>query len=86
MENYDEGSAKHFRHLGRLLMSKDPFKERSIHTEDRKYRELFGCSFCVKSVVWNLLKRYDLIPNKSSPKHLIWSLMFVKAYGKKKRL
>ena len=49
-------------------------------TEDRHFREMFGCSAKVVLQIWNMINA-DI---KGSPKidHLLWSLMFLKLYSK----
>ncbi len=45
----------------------------------RKYKTFFGVSPNVCGVAWKLLKQK---PQGSQPKHLLWSLLFLKAYNK----
>ena len=51
-------------------------------TEDRRFRELFGCGPRVALIVWRRLVRQDLIPYKERLVHLLWALMHLKIYGK----
>lgn len=51
----------------------------SSMTGYRKYRTFFGVSPNVCGVVWKLMKEK---PHNSEPKHLLWCLLFLKAYNK----
>jgi hypothetical protein len=48
--------------------------------EDRRFRELFGASIGVVLHVWHAMEEGGLLPNKSKPKHLLWTLYFLKVY------
>ena len=50
--------------------------------EARLFREFFGTSVDAVEIVWDLLIRDDLLPEKGRPKHLLWALHFMKAYPK----
>ncbi len=51
--------------------------------EDRRFRELFGARIGVVLHVWNAMEGSGLLPNKSRPKHLLWTLYFLKVYPRK---
>jgi hypothetical protein len=51
-------------------------------TETRLFREFFGTSVEAVAIVWDLLARDSLLPEKGRPKHLLWALHFMKAYPK----
>lgn len=53
--------------------------QNSTMTGYRKYITFFGVSPNVCAVAWKLLKRK---PQGSQPKHLLWSLLFLKTYNK----
>ena len=55
-------------------------------TEDRDFRELFGCPLSVAGEVWDMLRNKILLPENGMPYHLLWALMFMKVYGKEKTL
>ncbi len=50
--------------------------------ETRLFREFFGTSVDAVTIVWDLLARDSLLPEKGRPKHLLWALHFMKAYPK----
>ena len=56
---------------------------RSIGTatmEDRRSRGLFGARIKIVLKVWLMLLEDGLCPKKSKPKHLLWTLYFLKVY------
>jgi len=58
---------------------------RAIGTTDREvwhFREFFGTPVDAVEIVWDLLVRESLLPEKGRPKHLLWALHFMKAYPK----
>jgi hypothetical protein len=58
---------------------------RAIGTTDREarhFREFFGTPVNAVEIVWDLLVRESLLPEKGRPKHLLWALHFMKAYPK----
>jgi hypothetical protein len=69
-------------HFGRLIMEKDPFKQKAPREEDKAFRALFGCSPVVVLTLWNKLSNADLIPDQGTVTHLLWTLMHCKQYGK----
>ena len=50
--------------------------------EDRRFREHFGAPFAIVRMVWDMLVEGYLLPEKSKPKHLLWTLYFLKCYPK----
>ena len=50
--------------------------------EARHFREFFGTPVEAVEIVWDLLLRDSLLPEKGRPKHLLWALHFMKAYPK----
>ena len=56
---------------------------RSVGTaamEDRRFRGLFGARIEIVLKVWLMLGEGGLRPEKSKPKHLLWTLYFLKVY------
>ena len=56
---------------------------RSVGTaamEDRRFRGLFGARIEIVLKVWLMLGEGGLRPKKSKPKHLLWTLYFLKVY------
>jgi hypothetical protein len=73
-------------HCGRLIMENDPFKEKSPKEEDANFRALFGCGPHVCLVTWNKLVAADVVPKGGAMKHLLWTLMYHKTYGRWKTM
>ena len=48
--------------------------------EDRRFRSLFGARIEIVLKVWLMLGKDGLRPKKSKPKHLLWTLYFLKVY------
>jgi hypothetical protein len=72
--------------LARVIWSRDPAKVRTTQTEDRDFREHFGCGALVALTLWGMLLTTDLLPDDGTLEHLLWTLMFMKTYGKQKTL
>ena len=54
-------------------------------TEDRRFRELFGCGPIVALMLWNLIMTETMVPG-STVVHMLWALMFLKTYAKETTL
>ncbi len=50
-------------------------------TEDRRFREMFGCGPFVALALWTLISKEAMLPG-SSITHMMWALMFLKQYPK----
>ena len=50
---------------------------------NRRFRSIFGCSSKICSILWEFLAMHGSITTKkgSSPKHLLWALLFLKLYS-----
>ena len=48
--------------------------------EERRFRELFGARMEIVVHLWEMMEKGDLLPEKSKPKHLLWTLYFLKVY------
>ena len=46
--------------------------------EDRRFRSLFGARIKIVLKVWLMLWEDGLRPKKSKPKHLLWTLYFLR--------
>jgi hypothetical protein len=53
---------------------------RTAEMEDCRFRKLFGASIGVILHVWHAMEEGGLLPDKSPPKHLLWTLYFLKVY------
>lgn len=73
-------------YFARFLMEKDPFKQRAPKEEDSNFRAMFGCSPDVALILWYRLKHNDLIPDKGTMIHFLWTLMYAKTYPKWKTM
>ena len=66
--------------LAREIWRRDPMKARAKISEDRRFREFFGCSAIVISTIWRWLEKNSLVPDGCEVLHLLWSLVFMKVY------
>ena len=57
-------------------------ESRSAQTEDRVFREYFGIGPLVAVILWELLIIHGLLPDRGGIIHLLWTLSFLKEYGK----
>jgi hypothetical protein len=75
-------------HDARIIMENDPFKHKAPQEENRSYRALFGCGPEVTLALWNRLVDNDGagLPDDVTVKHLLWTLMYCKQYGKWKTM
>jgi hypothetical protein len=48
---------------------------------ERDFRSLFGVAPEVCEYVWNHLSRHGWKPPRTRPKHLLWTLLFLKVYA-----
>ena len=71
---------EHVMHYARIIMERDPFKDRAPAEEDRAFRALFGCGAHVVLCFWNMLEERDLVPEGGELTHLLWVFMYCKAY------
>ena len=72
--------------IARDIWNKENKKEKSAMTEDRDFREFFGCGLHVASELWDLLVKENELPKNGCHHHLLWALMLLKIYGKEKTL
>jgi hypothetical protein len=73
-------------HTREMWRRKDPLKAMSTQTENRDFRDFFGCGLLVALEVWRLLHANDclLVPQGGRLEHLLWLLAFMKTYGRRK--
>ena len=64
----------------RDIMNKSPRPNAAASTEIRAFRETFGTSLPIVSMVWSMLWEEDVLPEGGHPKHLLWALHFLKVY------
>ena len=70
----------------REMWSRDNSENRSLGSEERDFRSMFGCGILVASKLWNILVRFGLLPERGELKHLMWTLCFLKTYAKSSAL
>jgi hypothetical protein len=70
----------------REMWRKDPSKLRSTQTEDTDFREMFGCGLLVFLSLWGMLVTTGLLPENGTFDHLLWTLFFLKSYGKERTM
>jgi len=64
----------------------DPLKPMAASTEVRDFREFFGCLPSIFLALWNLLYTVGYLPEGGTIEHLLWTLMFMKIYPKRKQM
>ena len=70
----------------REIWGRDKNIGRSSRTEDRDFREMFGCGPQVVFNLWQLMSFHQTLPISGQLNHLLWTLMFLKIYGKEATL
>ena len=63
-----------------MIWNKDGFSARSLQSENRDFREYFGCSSQVVADLWTILVKNDVVPINGSINKLLWTLFFLKKY------
>jgi len=66
----------------RLWEKSNPYKRNSAQQEDALFRESFGCGPLVALVAWCMLEKQGHMPPGGTIEHLLWTLQFMKVYGK----
>ncbi len=66
----------------RDIMNRVGRKVGTAAREDHRFREHFGAPFAIVRMVWDMLVEGGLLPKKGEPKHLLWTLYFLKCYQK----
>jgi len=64
----------------------DPLKPMAASTEVRDFKEFFGCLPSIFLALWNLLYTMGCLPEGGTIEHLLWMLMFMKIYPKRKQM
>ena len=64
----------------RLIWNRDGYIARTSQSEDRDFREYFGCSCQVVADLWTILVRNDIVPFNGSINKMLWCLFFLKKY------
>ena len=66
----------------REIWGRDSLTEGAQIVDYRRFRKFFGCSAVVSISVWRRLSYTSQIPFGGEPKHLLWTLLFMKVYQK----
>ena len=69
-----------FHRAAREIMNRAGRRVGMAAMEDRRFRSFFGAQFEIVPMVWDMLGEGGLRPEKSDPKHLLWTLYFFKVY------
>jgi hypothetical protein len=69
-----------FHHAAQEIMNRAGRRVGRAVVEDRRFRSFFGARFEIVRMVWGMLGGGGLHPEKSKPKHLLWTLYFLKVY------
>ena len=67
---------------GRVIWGRDRDVQRSLQTEDREFREVFGVGAITAMTAWNLLELNHHLPTGGLIMHMLWAMMFLKVYSK----
>ena len=70
-------SATHFENAAALMVNRAEGLYAYV-LEERKFRALFGVDSETCAVIWDEIS--DVKPRRGKPKHLLWSLLFLKTY------
>ena len=62
----------------REIMNQAGRRVGTVAMEDRCFRSFFGARLEIVHMVWDMMGEGGLCPKKSKPKHLFWSLYFLK--------
>jgi hypothetical protein len=69
-----------------LFLTGRQFKQEAMKTlqcrrlSGRQYRSHFGCSERLTALAWNRMVSDGCLPTKAQPKHLLWTLFWMKSY------
>jgi hypothetical protein len=78
----DGGDDAVFFRAARDIMNRVGQKVGTGASEDRRFCEHFGAPFAIVRIVWDMLVEGGLLPKNGKPKHLLWTLYFLKCYSK----
>lgn len=71
-----------FYRLGKEMQNRCGSSIGAFTTEDRRFREFFGCGALVALALWNLLLTHGALPEGGTIMHLLWALHFMNVYPK----
>ena len=70
----------------RIMWRNDPSNPRATGSEDRDFREFFGCNVLNALLIWNMLVNTGFLPALGSHHHYLWALCYLKQYPKTKAM
>ena len=68
--------------LARNIQNRSSKQMGTPEVEKRRFKEFFGTSLEVVEILWEMLYERDFLPDKSQPKHLLWTCYSLKVYPK----
>lgn len=74
------------RHARQIWNRDASSRVRSLQTEERDFREFFGCGVLICLHLWRHLIAFNVLPHGGRVDHLLWTLMFLKLYTKQQAL
>ena len=66
----------------RMIWGRDADTRRATMTEDRCFREHFGCGAQTALALWALILSSAMLPEGGSLHHMLWTLLFMKVHAK----
>ena len=81
-EEEEEGLDAVLFRAAREIQNRSSRRVGTASMEEQHFREFFGTNSFVAGLVWDMLGEKGLCPEKSKPKHLLWTLYFLKVYPK----
>ena len=71
--------------MAMVATAAQPLIRRAVDVERVTHLRLFSEHFCISpwvtACVCNRLVEHDFLPAKANPKHLLWTLLFMKVYA-----
>ena len=78
--NANRVTASDFKHIGMIMLGRNPATAHNGVDFQRSYREMFGCSPRVCVTLWRHADARRLY-NGAHPQHVLWALLFLKIYA-----
>ena len=67
-------------HACAMLNMPEKHSEKCTDSEHHCFHSILGASFKTISELWNMLNPINNISNRAQPKHLLWTMVFLKVY------
>lgn len=71
---------EHFLRIAKEVQNRSGQKICETGTEDRRFRDYFGCGVHVAILLWTLLDQNELLEENSTIEHMLWTMYFLKCY------